>query len=66
MSNDVTNDDDVPLTEITIQPDGRVYVQGLSREVLEVLVTLQPDDPHVAGLLAHVTDLESKVDGNKS
>jgi hypothetical protein len=48
---------DAALTEITIQPDGRVYVQGLSRDVLEILGTLQPDDPRLNRLLEHVRDL---------
>ncbi len=46
------------LTEITIQPDGRIYVQGLSRPVLEILESLQPKDPHLACLLQHVRGLE--------
>jgi hypothetical protein len=57
MKND-NPDENAPLTEITIQPDGRIYVQGLSREVLELLATLQPDDPHVSRLLQHVHQLE--------
>jgi hypothetical protein len=43
--------DETNLTEITILPDGRVYVFGLSREVLEVLHALQGDDPRIQGLL---------------
>ena len=45
---------DENTTEITIQPDGRIYVQGLSREVLEILGTLQPDDPRLRRLREHV------------
>lgn len=30
------------LTEITIQPDGRIYAFGLSREVAEVLEPMCP------------------------
>jgi hypothetical protein len=45
---------DEPTTEITIQPDGRVYVQGLSREVLEILGELQPDDPRLMRILEQV------------
>ena len=66
MSNDDTpKDKNAPLTEITIQPDGRVYVQGLSREVLELLATLQPDEPHVNRLLQHVRNLENPPGNNK-
>ena len=39
------------ITEITIQPDGRVYVFGLSRPVLEVLATLPAVDPWPRRLL---------------
>lgn len=48
---------DESTTEIIIQPDGRVYVQGLSRDVLEILGTLQPDDPRLQRLLQHVKEL---------
>jgi hypothetical protein len=34
-------------TEITILPDGRVYVFGLSLQVLELLEDLSPRDPLV-------------------
>ncbi|HZZ41766.1 MAG TPA: hypothetical protein VFE58_02415 [Tepidisphaeraceae bacterium] len=48
-----------PITEITIQPDGRIYVQGLSRDLIQILATLQPDDPHIQNLLQHLQNLES-------
>lgn len=38
-------EDESPWTEITIQPDGRVYVFGMSRAVLEVIAQLPTDDP---------------------
>lgn len=57
MKPDTPQPDD-STTEITIQPDGRIYVQGLSREVLEILGTLQPDDPRLHRLLQHVNDLD--------
>ena len=44
-----------PTAEITLSPDGRVYVQGLSRELVEVLAALAPDDPHVARLVGRAT-----------
>jgi len=52
-------DDETHVTEISIGPDGRVYVFGLSRPVLEILATLQPDDAKLARLLKHVRDVRS-------
>ena len=49
---DPSPDDETHVTEITIQPDGRVYVFGLSRPVLELLATLRPDDPRLTGRMA--------------
>jgi hypothetical protein len=36
--------DDDAVSEITILPDGRVFVLGASRQVLEILETLSPED----------------------
>ncbi len=36
--------DETSMTEITIADDGRVFVFGLSREVLEVLLELCPHE----------------------
>ena len=36
--------DETAITEITIQPDGRIYVFGASRQVLAVLKDLCPHD----------------------
>jgi hypothetical protein len=45
MSDDgVIDDDETHTTEITIQPDGRVYVFGTSRQVLGLLNDLRPND----------------------
>lgn len=33
-----------PLSEITILPDGRVYVFGATRPVLEIIETLRDQD----------------------
>lgn len=33
-------DEETPITEITIAPDGRIYVFGASAEVLEVMGSL--------------------------
>jgi len=37
-------DDETAVSEITILPDGRVFVLGASREVLEMLQVLSPED----------------------
>lgn len=37
-------DEETPVTEISIRSDGRIYVFGLSPEVLEVLSDIWPDD----------------------
>ncbi len=39
--------DETAITEITIGPDGRIFVFGLSREVLGVLAGLCPGNPVV-------------------
>lgn len=46
------------ITEITVQPDGRVYVFGTSRQVLEVLDNLCPADAGLGRLLRHVREME--------
>ena len=51
-------EDETNQTEITIQPDGRVYVFGTSRDVLEVLEALHPGDEKLLRLLGHVRSLE--------
>jgi hypothetical protein len=35
-------DDESAITEVTIQPDGRIFVFGMSREVAEVLEQFCP------------------------
>lgn len=42
------DDDETTITEITIAPDGRVYVFGTSNRVLEVLDELELGDPSVS------------------
>jgi hypothetical protein len=48
---DFEPDDEAMITEITIDPDGRVFVFGTSQPVLEVLQKLQPNEPRVQTLL---------------
>jgi hypothetical protein len=56
-------DDETDVTEITILPDGRVYVFGLSGQVLEVLQTLQTGDERVQRLLATAGAVSADVPG---
>jgi hypothetical protein len=47
-------EDETLVTDITIGPDGRVFVFGTSRPVLEVLEALNPADPRLRRLLEQV------------
>jgi hypothetical protein len=49
---DEDEDDETTLTEITVLPDGRIYVFGASQAVLEALAGLWPGD----------VDLQIRVD----
>jgi hypothetical protein len=42
------------LTEIIFQPDGRVYVHGISRDVLEMIGVLEVAESSVQELLRRV------------
>jgi hypothetical protein len=46
--------DETLMTEITILPDGRLYVFGMSRPVLEILRTLDGDDRRLERLQEQV------------
>ena len=54
----VERDDETNITEITIQPDGRIYVFGLSRQVLQILENLHPGEAHLVQLLARMRSVE--------
>ncbi|HET6247480.1 MAG TPA: hypothetical protein VFE47_07285 [Tepidisphaeraceae bacterium] len=54
--------DETSITEITVQADGRVYVFGASRQVLEILEMLDPQSPRLGALLSRVRSLESNGD----
>lgn len=47
-----------PWTEITIQPDGRVYIFGMSKSVLEVMCGLPTQEPTLSRLLEHIQNQE--------
>jgi len=52
-------DNEKNITELTIAPDGRIFVFGTSRAILEVLEALQPRDEKLQCLLKQVRRLES-------
>ncbi len=54
-------EDETTMTEITIQPDGRVYIFGTSRQVLDILADLDPLSPKLQLLLNEVKRQE-KID----
>jgi hypothetical protein len=53
------DEDETALSEITILPDGRVYVFGMSRQILELLETLLADEPRVRALLEQARAAET-------
>lgn len=55
----ILDDTESTMTEITIQPDGRLYVFGTSRQVLDILEELRPKDVQLGRLLRQVREMES-------
>ena len=53
-------EDETDITEITIQPDGRVYVFGASRGVLDLLAELCPEDLRLQRLVQAMCDQAPK------
>jgi hypothetical protein len=51
--------DETTMTEITVHPDGRVCIFGTSRQVLDVLIGLNPHSSKLNRLLDHVRRIES-------
>lgn len=45
-------------TDITIRPDGRIYIKGLSRPVLDILASIQPSDEALRQLVFRVRECE--------
>ncbi|HEY2588914.1 MAG TPA: hypothetical protein VGI81_24435 [Tepidisphaeraceae bacterium] len=60
---DVVMTEETDVTEITIQPDGRVYVFGASLGVLEALDAINPHDARVRAVLAQLGRLETAREG---
>ncbi|HTU23900.1 MAG TPA: hypothetical protein VMF30_00795 [Pirellulales bacterium] len=48
----MSTDDETAITEITIQPDGRIFVFGLSLEVAQALAGLCPAGHAIERLVA--------------
>jgi hypothetical protein len=57
----IDDDEETTITEITIQPDGRVFIFGTSRQVLDLMVELDPSSPRLRTLLHHVAAHEREV-----
>jgi hypothetical protein len=53
--------DETAITEITIRPDGRIYVFGMSQEVLRALAVLCPNDSAIQGRLHRVSSLKVPI-----
>lgn len=47
-------------TDIMLAPDGRVFVSGASRSVVELLATLGKDNPRLAALLNQLQSIEKR------
>jgi hypothetical protein len=56
--------DETDLTEITIQPDGRIYVFGTSLPVLQILQSLQPKDPRISAILRQANPIQENAPEN--
>ncbi len=51
-------DDETAISEITIAPDGRIYVFGASYEVLQIIERLASDDSEVHLRMIHIQSLK--------
>ncbi|MGA2440765.1 MAG: hypothetical protein ABSH08_07390 [Tepidisphaeraceae bacterium] len=51
--------DETTMTEITVHPDGRVCIFGTSRQILDVLIGLNPHSSKLNRLLGQVRRIES-------
>ena len=56
--------DETEITELTIGCDGRIYVFGLSQQILEVLKAIAPVDPTILRLAAHLKRASQTVEGS--
>jgi hypothetical protein len=53
-SNPLNADEETSITEINLLPDGRICVFGSSREVLEILESLELGDPTLDARVEHI------------
>jgi hypothetical protein len=60
---DAPIDDETTMTEITIQPDGRVYIFGTSRSMLDILEELNPKCGWLQELIGQVRSNETAAAG---
>ncbi len=68
MSDDSILQEETNVTDLTITVDGRVYIAGTSRPVIELLADLQPGNPRLAALLNHLrrTELDTKSQASRN
>ena len=57
--------DETHVTELTIAPDGRIYIFGTSRQILDVVRSLRPSEATAKRLLARVRDVEATQPHNE-
>ena len=55
-------EEEASISEITIMPDGRVYVFGMSDRVLEILGSLNILDAELGLRLKHLSNLEPQTE----
>jgi hypothetical protein len=53
----MVTEDETAITEISIDADGRIFLFGLSCEMLEVLASIFPNHPE---LMARIAQLKSR------
>jgi hypothetical protein len=56
-------EDETELSEISLQADGRVYVFGMTREILEILAGLDPQNGRLQNLLVQPGKKHMKATG---
>ncbi|HEX2970881.1 MAG TPA: hypothetical protein VHP11_01025 [Tepidisphaeraceae bacterium] len=53
------------ICQITIRPDGRLYVFGICREVLDILESLGSNDPKLQRVLEQVRQTERNTEAGQ-
>jgi hypothetical protein len=64
----VSLEDDSPISEINILPDGRVCLFGASQQVLEILDAIPLGDPALRSRIErlHTTDVQQAAEPNEA